>query len=143
VSVCSRPDLYTHAVPAPACVSRGPSVNFRHEQPIRYALLKRRSEFDQKGRRRLCSARRYWRKAHSRTPYPSANPTIRLIAISSTIRSAWTAVVARYENPARFPLGGLGNSQRNSQGSLRAPPAFYSRRQLLAKAAIAASRVSA
>jgi len=38
---------------------------------------------DQKGRRRLCSARRYWRKTHSRTPYPSANPTIRAIAVSS------------------------------------------------------------
>jgi len=30
----------------------------------------------QKGRRRLCSARWDWRKAHSRTPNPSASPTI-------------------------------------------------------------------
>jgi hypothetical protein len=37
---------------------------------------------------------------------------------------------------------GLGNPQRNALRTLRAPPDFYSRRQLFAKAAIVASRVA-
>jgi hypothetical protein len=44
--------------------------------------------FFQNGRRRLRSARLFWRKVHSRTPYPSAKPMIRAIVTSSIATSA-------------------------------------------------------
>jgi hypothetical protein len=66
----------------------------KHRGSPEVPVIPRRSRYSfsrgrafQKGRRRL-RVPLDWRKAHPRTPYPSAKPTIRLIATSSIAISA-------------------------------------------------------
>jgi hypothetical protein len=74
----------------------------------------------QKGRRRLRSPRLFWRKAHSRTPNPSAKPTIRVIAISSIAISARRSIETRNPPRANNTAQGraLGKPPRSSASEL-------------------------
>jgi hypothetical protein len=89
----------------------------KHKGSPEVPVMPRRSWFPfragarfQKGRRRL-RVPLDWRKTHSRTPYPSAKPTIRLIAISSIAISAR----GRDENSAQ------ANAKNSRAGSLGTP----------------------
>jgi hypothetical protein len=90
----------------------------------------------QKGRRRRRCCERPCRNAHSRTPYPSANPTIRVIAISSMREladcglrlqrephpSAPQGRVSGTSSPSCFRFfcrceGSVGKTRRSARGS--------------------------